>query len=63
MPSQPWHAPRIPIAAFLVMAQHPETRDLVLEHEDLLQLSDAIINAWRKQLGHDEEDQTELEGD
>jgi hypothetical protein len=25
----------------------------LLKHEDLLNLSDAIINAWRQQLGHD----------
>jgi hypothetical protein len=28
----------------------------LLKHEDLLNLSDAVINAWRQQLGHDVED-------
>jgi hypothetical protein len=28
----------------------------LLKHEDLLNLSDAVINAWRQQLGHDAED-------
>jgi hypothetical protein len=28
----------------------------LLKHEDLLDLSDTIINAWRHQLGHDDED-------
>jgi hypothetical protein len=28
----------------------------LLKHEDLLNLSDAVMNAWRQQLGHDAED-------
>jgi hypothetical protein len=30
--------------------------EVMLKHEDLLNLSDAVINAWRAQLGHDTED-------
>jgi hypothetical protein len=44
---------------FLVMKAHPETWETVLKHEDLLHLSDAIINTWRRQLGQDDEDKTQ----
>lgn len=30
--------------------------EVLAKHEDLLSLSDAVINAWRAQLGHDAED-------
>ena len=41
---------------FLVADAEPKVFDLIVKHEDLLDLSDAVINAWRKQLGHDVED-------
>jgi hypothetical protein len=31
----------------------------MMEHEDLLQLCDRVINGWRKQLGLDVEDEGE----
>ena len=31
----------------------------MLVHEDILNLSDAVINAWRHKLGHDVADMTE----
>jgi hypothetical protein len=34
----------------------PKVFALILKHEDVIQLADAVINAWRQQLGHDVED-------
>jgi len=58
--------------AFFVLVHRLVTADgvdnehvqYVLEKgEDKLHLSDAIINAWRQQLGHDEEDAEDAEDD
>jgi hypothetical protein len=42
---------------FIVADANPDVFPLILKHEDLLNLADRIINTWRKQLGHDEEDE------
>jgi hypothetical protein len=42
---------------FLAADAQPEIIPIMLKHEDLLNLSDRVINAWRKQLGHDIEDE------
>jgi hypothetical protein len=38
---------------FLAAEAEPKVRDLMMKHEDLLNLSDSIINAWCEQLGLD----------
>jgi hypothetical protein len=35
---------------FAAAEAEPKVFQLLLKHEDLLHLSDAVINAWRKQL-------------
>jgi hypothetical protein len=34
----------------------PKVFDLILKHEDVVQLAEAVINAWRQHLGHDVEE-------
>jgi hypothetical protein len=41
-------------------AAEPNVSDVMEENEELLGLSDTVINAWRKQLGHDVEDEDGL---
>jgi hypothetical protein len=41
---------------FLAAKAEPKIFDLMMEHENLLNLSDTVINAWRKQLGLDVDD-------
>lgn len=40
---------------FSVAQNNPDAFAAIMKHEDLLHLSDAVINAWRNQLGHDVE--------
>ena len=41
---------------FLVADKNKAAFDAMMKHEDLLHVCDDVINAWRKQLGHDVED-------
>ncbi len=40
---------------FLAAEAEPKVFDLMMKHESLLTLSDTVINAWREQLGLDDE--------
>jgi hypothetical protein len=42
---------------FLVAQDNPKAMDVMMKHEDLLHVCDRVINGWRKQLGHDVEDE------
>ena len=44
---------------FLAAVAEPKIFDLLSKHEDALHLADRVINGWRKQLGHDAEDDEE----
>jgi hypothetical protein len=44
---------------FIVADANPDVFPLILNHEDLLNLADRVINTWRKQLGHDDEEDEE----
>jgi hypothetical protein len=41
---------------FLAAETEPKILDLLVKHEDLLNVSDTVINAWRQQLGLDGEE-------
>jgi hypothetical protein len=41
---------------FLAADDDPKVFDLIMKHEELVQLADDVINAWRQRLGHDVED-------
>jgi hypothetical protein len=41
---------------FLAADTEPKILELLVMHEDLLKISDSVINAWRQQLGLDVED-------
>jgi hypothetical protein len=41
---------------FLTVEVEPKILQLLVKHEDLLKISDTVINAWRQQLGLDGEE-------